>query len=460
MQELRYSIPGIPVVLRRKAPGQVWTARIKRDAHSGSDFGRVERSTGYHDLESAIGAAHKLYASALEEKSLRQSSSGAMTFGQVAAEFLEREKEKAEAGRISMSRYEREKIALRRHFIPGLGQHVIAEITEDDVDAFLTKRKQNSHLEGDGSEIIYERAGRTLRYRRRIQNASNESLRRERTVFNAVIRYAIARKYIERERKPSYPGIASDPERNRRPDFSPEAIVHLQRISIERILGTKNPYHRRQRLMCHLRMLWIYLTGMRPQEVALVRHRDIEIDEDKQGKRAVIIDLRDAVRLKNPKHRREVVALSEFSLILFQTYFDGCGYGPEDYLFPGTRRRPLGTSNKIFKELVRVAAESREGYHTWEFKFDPRSPYYSLRHTFITERIYEGWDIGKLARHCGTSAEMIERFYSHVVSRVERTSSRLNPGPYLVSLPSEIWGNKDSGPAVFDFEPDFRYQDY
>lgn len=448
-----YEIPGLPVVLRRKAEGQVWTARIKRPG-GGSDFGRIERTTGCRDLVAAIGAAHKIYSDALTSKSRIARRSKTLTFGEVAAEFLEREKLDVAADLIKPARYNRARAALIRHFIPALGHHFIADIDKSDIHDFIIKRRVNLHLNADPDEIVYERKGKELRYRRAPPRASDETLRRERTVFNAVMNFAESRGYIAAA--PAYAKIKNLGGKKRRPFFSPEAMILLQETSIARILATRHALHRRQRLMCHLRMMWIYLSGMRPQEVALVQLKDVEAEIDRDGKQTFVIDLRNADRLKNEKHRREVVALPQLSSFLARTMFPGCGYQPEDFFFADTRRNPLGPSNRIFRELLVEAVKNQV---SWEVRLpDESSPYYSLRHTFITERLYEGWDIGAVARHCGTSAEMIERYYSHVKSRVERTKTRA-PGPYIVPLPSEIWNARrgDKKPTIIDFEPDFRF---
>ena len=49
-------------------------------------------------------------------------------------------------------------------------------------------------------------------------------------------------------------------------------------------------------------------------------------------------------------------------------------------------------------------------------KESPRGPrtLYSLRHTYITWQLLNGTSMYAIARQCGTSAAMIEQYYSHV----------------------------------------------
>jgi len=44
---------------------------------------------------------------------------------------------------------------------------------------------------------------------------------------------------------------------------------------------------------------------------------------------------------------------------------------------------------------------------------------YAIRHGFITRALYAGVPIFALARHCGTSTQMIERTYGHVIAQLQ-----------------------------------------
>lgn len=467
MDENRYEVPGVPVVLRRKALDQIWTARIKLPKGQSLDFGRIERGTGARDLNTAIAAAHRLYHQELSRPasgSALNLKKGQATFGQVAEEFIEHQHRSMNANLLKAASYQRNHIALRRHYLPLLGDKPIAEITLADLEQFLADRSLNTHLPKVREEIEYVRQGKKLSYYRPVSRASKETLRRERTAFIALMKYAVAHQYLREDQCPRFPSLPKGDERRSALDAG--GMILLQETSIKRILATKNPLHRRQRLMCHLRMMWLYLTGMRPQEVALLRHGSLEAVKDRQGQQTIIIDLTKAERLKNKKHKREVVALPQLWPIATQTVFPGCGYGREDYLFCDSKRRPLGPSNKIFRALIEEVAEKAEMEMGWTTKsFDPNAPYYSMRHTFITERLNEGWDVHKVARHCGTSVEMIERYYSHSDSRSERLGPQIT-GPFVIPLPIEIWEAEATNkvgspekPTILDFEPEYRWED-
>lgn len=71
---------------------------------------------------------------------------------------------------------------------------------------------------------------------------------------------------------------------------------------------------------------------------------------------------------------------------------------PTDLLFPEV---PRNLFNAIFEEeKLRTDRDGR-----------PRTAY-SLRHTYICLRLFEGADIYQIAKNCRTSVEMIEKYYA------------------------------------------------
>ncbi|WP_209509255.1 tyrosine-type recombinase/integrase [Ruegeria sp. HKCCE4150] len=56
--------------------------------------------------------------------------------------------------------------------------------------------------------------------------------------------------------------------------------------------------------------------------------------------------------------------------------------------------------------------------HRWDGLELDATPY-ALRHGFITSAIYAGVPIFPLAKHCGTSVEMIERTYGHILAEMQ-----------------------------------------
>lgn len=461
MAENTYEVRGLPphhsVVLRRKGVGQVWTARIKvPQDEARRDFGRVERSTGCRELDQAIAQAHRLYNEVGNPSSaaLAGAPDGGLTFAKAVELFLASEEQKTKSNERSAAQYERERISLLRHFVPEFGAGPIKGITKRQLSAFITKRSLNEHLAESANQIVYERAGERLSYHRALKTPSKETLRRERSAFQALMSWAHEEHYITDEDIPHYPTIRG--KGARRTHFSPEAMQHLQHVSLRRISETKHPKRRRERLFCHFRMMTIYLTGCRPQEVALLRFGDFEKCISRDGRDTYRIRTRPE-RAKAQSHLRTVVALPEFSDVFHRRLIPDLGFSDDEFFFAGPDQKVLGPCNGSFRALVKAAAEKVPR----DFPaagINPSNPYYSLRHTFITERMYEGMPLGEIARLCGTSFEMIHEHYSHVRTEIEQ-SPKIGPegfGPYVVPIPPEVWRDEDKDITTLDFYEEYR----
>jgi site-specific recombinase XerD len=433
--------PGHSIVLRRKGPGQVWTARIKAPSIAGSnDFGRIERSTRLRELEQAKREALKLYHQALIGKSqvearAKKAGRRSFVFKDAVKAFLESEKEKVGSGERSASQYDRERVSLLRHYAPFLGEKSLHEIDKRLLSTYRTQRSLNKHRQDESEEIVYQRAGKTLRYSRLPGVPTAETLRRERTDFKALMEWCVEQGWLIQ--KPEYPvikGVAG-----RRQSFSPEAIQHLQHVSLARIRSAKSPKRKREWLFCHLRMMFVYVTGCRPQEVAKLRHQDMKWPvKDRNGDLTTSISI-DKTITKYPKHARTVITSPKFDSFSYTiSHGDLIGADWGDYIFVGPNRKRLGPCNKPFRSLLKAALQAYR-HEIPELEANLKNPYYSLRHTFITERLYEGMDVYELARLSGTSVEMIEAHYSHVKTEIERSKKVTTPGPYVVTMPEDIW---------------------
>jgi len=436
--------PGHSVTLRRKGPGQVWTARIKAPSITGdTDFGRIERSTRRRDLEDAKRDALRLYHQALLGKAHvearpKKAGRNAYTFKDAVKAFLESEAEKVKSGERSASQYERERISLSRHFVPFFGEKTLPELTKRDLGNFITRRLLNTHRPRETESIVYLRAGKSIRYDRKESPPTIETLRRERTDFQALISWCVEQGKIDEAARPIYPPLKGPG--GRREAFSPEAIQHLQHVSLARIRSARNPKIRRDRIFCHLRMMFIYLTGCRPQEVAGLRFDDVNNQvRDKNGNLVFKIMISPSIT-KHHTHARLVVTPEAFYQVYKELVHIDRFSPPESNgrIFIGSSGNPLGSCNKSFRALVK-AANKNSRVDVPETAMNVNNPYYSLRHTFITERLYEGEDVYRLARLCGTSIEMIERHYGHVRTEIEQTKKISNPGPYIVPIPDDLW---------------------
>lgn len=148
-----------------------------------------------------------------------------------------------------------------------------------------------------------------------------------------------------------------------------------------------------QRLDIHVwRLLrFLHLTGCRPIEALRVRWADVR-DLPPPG----TVELWDAKGQRGQRRRRRLPLSGELGAFVRDLERIGT------HVFTNSRGRPW--SEWPFKrwDAVRQAA-GVEG-HVYQF-----------RHTFITERLRERVDVFRLAEWCGTSVQMIQKTYAHLL---------------------------------------------
>ena len=171
------------------------------------------------------------------------------------------------------------------------------------------------------------------------------------------------------------------------------------------------------RLIRHRKMIQAYVlfmanTGLRVGEARNLRWRDVAFvkgaDSSQDAVRINVIASSSKVR----KHR-EVIGTEGAYKALLKLYeereADKDNASPDDLIWCEKSGRLIKDFRESFNELVKGAgvvtdAEGR------------KMTIYCLRHSYITWRLKAGVDIYQLATNCGTSVQMIEKYYSHARS--------------------------------------------
>lgn len=179
-----------------------------------------------------------------------------------------------------------------------------------------------------------------------------------------------------------------------------------------------HPYNRYSLALTYTITITTANTGIRPVEIVKLKWKDIDepfVSDD--GFVFSIIQIRREVS-KVKKHRDVVARDFQETYDRLQewkrewTRFFGREPSPEDYVFANAKHKEITKACKphqsvrallmklgIYKEMV-------EGVGV------PRT-LYSYRALFVQERLKNGMDAYTLARACGTSIEMIERYYDY-----------------------------------------------
>jgi integrase len=192
--------------------------------------------------------------------------------------------------------------------------------------------------------------------------------------------------------------------------FSPDEYKRLYQATGARAEAQKGKRWQREAEQLHDYVLFMANTGLRPDEANRLQYRDVEIADDKEtGKTILIIEVRGKRGVGYCKSMPQ--AVHTFERMVERNKPKG-----SDPIFTGNRQTMF---NNILDEL--------------ELKFDRegnRRTAYSLRHTYISLRLMDGADIYQIAKNCRTSVEMIEKYYaSHIKTSISAAAINVRKKP-------------------------------
>ena len=166
-------------------------------------------------------------------------------------------------------------------------------------------------------------------------------------------------------------------------------------------------------------------TFIRPTDLKYLRHRNIVVEKifDDAQKRDCL-----AIYYEHGKTKTRRITYSLESAVgiyqkLVNFYKDNNeDIKSDDYVFfPNIKNRDfaLRTIQRLFNELLNNTKLKKSN-------LNENHSLYSLRHTSISLRIYDGVDINTIARNANTSVDMINRFYaSHILNKMSAKEIQL-----------------------------------
>jgi integrase len=410
-----------PFQLFRRERSDVWHVRFSLNG-----VGQIRLSTGCSTRDQAEAAAQQIVLTTVfrKENSLPLKS---RTLGDVCDEYLSWLAKEVQQQQVPHSRLSVGRSDIGRFIKPFLDDRTIESVRSQDITA-LCKWARTYWLDGPGASISvikYHRGGRIVRRKPKGQVLSRASLDRITIQLRRVFAFAVDRGYLRKDQLPEFPKRKADD--NPRPTFShAELTLLIQALCDQCSPATiANAAIRRDRvlLLCLVGML--AHSGMRPTDLYKLRWRSIEgfpwsqPPEPMVEAAQLIADptrismLRaEEVRIyaEGKKSPRKVIPNSEFAryltILLTQTITDRkrCP-SPNEPVFAhpdGVRIRSL--RNGLVHVLTRTGL--------LKDAFGKRRTAYSLRHFYISKAIEAGVNIYVIARNCGTSVDMIQRFYA------------------------------------------------
>ena len=301
-------------------------------------------------------------------------------FRQVAEEYLQTQQRRANAGEVSQDRVKNLRNAFTKALDDYVGSTQIHLIGQDRWTSYPTWRREN----GKG------------RFR---QHISDSTIAFEMGALNAVMNYAIGKRYVTAgHRFEGRPKLKT----MRRDEFTIEEFRKLHSFGRSWIKKATTPQGTWYRTMCYNFMLIMCNTGMRPPEAKNLRWRDIMPAKDRDGREIVVMFVQGkgkSRKLVAPKsvgdYLGRVRAMSKATK-LDDPVFSIINGKPAKYLYSDT------VQDLLTEAGLRMGPNGI-----------PRSTY-CFRHTYATFRLSEGVDVYILAEQMGTSVKMIENHYGHV----------------------------------------------
>lgn len=302
------------------------------------------------------------------------------TFAQVAEEYAKTQQRRANVGEVSQAR---------------------AKNVQNKIDGPLKAYVGSTqiHLIGQDRWAEYPLWRREHGLGRRNGVISDATIRIEMSIFAAIMRYAISKKYVPASNRfEGMPKLKSA----RRDEFTLEEYRKLHSAGRKWMKEATTPQGVWYRQMCYNFILIMCNTGMRPPEAKNLRWRDITKAKDKDGQEILVI------YVHGKGKERNLIAPKSVGDYLDRVRQLSKATNPDDHVFTIINGKPAVWLYRDTVEELLKYAKLREGPSGI-----PRTTY-CFRHTYATFRLSAGVDVYILAQQMGTSVKMIEQHYGHV----------------------------------------------
>lgn len=302
------------------------------------------------------------------------------TFAQVAEEYAKTQQRRANVGEVSQAR---------------------ARNVQNKIDGPLKAYVGSTqiHLIGQDRWAEYPLWRRENGLGRRNGVISDATIRIEMSIFAAIMRYAISKKYVPASNRfEGMPKLKSA----RRDEFTLEEYRKLHSAGRKWMKEATTPQGIWYRQICYNFILIMCNTGMRPPEAKNLRWRDITKAKDKDGQEILVI------YVHGKGKERNLIAPKSVGDYLDRVRQLSKATNPDDHVFTIINGKPAVWLYRDTVEELLKYAKLREGPSGI-----PRTTY-CFRHTYATFRLSAGVDVYILAQQMGTSVKMIEQHYGHV----------------------------------------------
>lgn len=233
---------------------------------------------------------------------------------------------------------------------------------------------------------------------------SQDTLKRERTSILALFKFAKSQRYISELPELPRPNAKS----RRRPTFSDQEYKALYRNARKWVAEGYKMSSGRHRFLAYRFFLTLANTGMRIGELRKVKWSDLRTVQTSDGTSRLV------ATVDGKTGQREVV-FQPGTEVHVQSVYDNrkfeLGHHPptDEFVFCHPNGEEISSYRNSFKSLLSFCGVTlmKDGMN--------RSPY-SFRHFYATKRLENDTNPYLLAKQMGSSIEMIEKHYGHVIS--------------------------------------------
>ncbi len=302
------------------------------------------------------------------------------SFAQVAEEYANAQERRAKVGEVSLAR---------------------AANVKNKIDGPLNTYVGSTqiHLIGQDRWVDYPLWRRENGLGRRKGVISDATIRIEMSIFAAIMRYAIGKKYVPASHRfEGMPKLKS----SRRDEFTLEEYRKLHTLGRKWMKEATTPQGVWYRQICYNFILIMCNTGMRPPEAKNLRWRDISAAKDKDGRDILVI------YVQGKGKTRKLIAPKSVGEYIDRVRTLSKATKPDNHVFTIINGKPAQWLYRDTVEELLKYAKLHDGPSGI-----PRTTY-CFRHTYATLRLSAGVDVYILAQQMGTSVKMIEQHYGHV----------------------------------------------
>jgi integrase len=397
----------VSVYTRRLIKGDIYYARFKITNKSVADGQRyVTESLDTTDKATALDRARQRYA----EICLHERENKAIKSGSVKAEIEEFMQEYEAGVEKGLRRHSTHMLigfrkSIVRYFVEYIGHRPIQDVTADDLRRYETWRHSYWAAQAEAGARVHGNAK---------EKPALRTLEWEVNAFKQFLRWA--------NERGKYNGDALNfkfvvEKKQARSAFTEEQLNKLDRFMNRKswLYGVGKHGHdarlTRYRKMLQAYVLFMAGTGLRPGEARNLRWRDIKYDQAAEEQEVVEVFVH-ATHSKIKKTRTAIgVQMAAFALWGIQAARGESNdhIGDDDYIWCDTDGTVIKDFREGFNNLIKAAGVETDS-------MGGKLAIYSLRHYYISSRIRHGVDKYDLAKNTGTSVEMIQKFYDHVLT--------------------------------------------